>query len=477
MQNSKLIHFLRLLRKAERKPFTLFLQSPYFNKRRDVLALFEVLWGEMHGKKNSEMKEEEIYKKTMPGKKFNANGFRKLCSELLGQLLGFWSLGGGEVYRRERRARLLKELNERGEEKYFPSILKQAKKELEESKPLPPSFFEEAYQLELTHSVYLNRTGGRKGDLNLDELYALLSKSHLLRILKLAGSAAAVAQINGQKPAPSLEDIPKFAAGLAPSLPNVHFVLQLYYYRYLLSMQPENEDNFRLLRHGFTEHMAMLDANDRDELSVGMVNFCIRKINQGKPAYQNELFQLFQEMVAEKIWMVDGQIPQPFFKNLVSLGCKQEAFDWVEDLIERYGGNLPGAHSETALSYNKGILAYYREDYATCIQRFNEVLAALEDVFYGLDARALLLRAYYKTQDLSGMEALSHSFRMYLDRTEGIADYHKDVYASFVRYFRRLYQLDVNDPGKVLNLKTEIEAQRSFAGKDWVLEQLDDLGG
>jgi len=78
MIHSKSIQVLKTFSKEELKQFSDFLRSPFHNKNRSLIKLFDVL-KKYHPE--YEVENEKVYSKIYPGKKYNHDNMKKLMSE------------------------------------------------------------------------------------------------------------------------------------------------------------------------------------------------------------------------------------------------------------------------------------------------------------------------------------------------------------------------------------------------------------
>ncbi|MEM7040763.1 MAG: hypothetical protein AAF570_27625, partial [Bacteroidota bacterium] len=124
------------------------------------------------------------------------------------------------------------------------------------------------------------------------------------------------------------------------------------------------------------------------------------------------------------------------------------------------------------------LLMYHRQDYEASERFFNRLLQDYQDVFYGFDARGHLLKIYYETNDMRGLESLLHSFRMFLDRNKDVAPEKRRQYVTFLNHLRKLLNIPLNDRGRIEKLKKEIlEKESKGMGISWLIEKIDVLLG
>ena len=95
-----------------------------------------------------------------------------------------------------------------------------------------------------------------------------------------------------------------------------------------------------------------------------------------------------------------------------------------------------------------------------------------DDIFMNMDAKVMLLKMYYHTQQLEALDALLNSFDVFLHRKK-ILSYHRDNYQNIVRLLRKLVNIPPFDKKGKQQLQTLIQATHPLTEKAWLLEQLD----
>ena len=474
MRSTKLFHFLSLLAPEEQKSFGVYIRSPWFNKKEELVQFWELLRKKMLNHASRELTEEEIFSSIFPGREFNQNIIRKLRSGLLTLVVKYLSQLQFEQEKPEQDLLLLRQLNRRLENKYFLPVYKDAIKGLETHTHKGVAHFRAHFQLETERHIFQNRQVDRTSGGNLESVLENLENDYRLNRLKWA-----VEVLNHQKilggPIPDLgnmEEINRISQEKnEQDLP----LIRCYFEAYKMMSDSGNPVHFDLLRSNLTEFNAQLPSNELINFYGWALNYCVRKINAGELNYQRALLELYQEMMEQDLLLVEGKISPLHFKNMVMIGSKLEEFTWVESLISAHIGNFQGGNNANISEFYTGILNFFKRNFTAAARSLNKVLEDYDDVFYGLDARSYLLRIFYEEKDADGMEALCNSFRIFLHRKNELSEIHKDNYNTFIRLFRRLFHTPPMDFEKLNKLKHEIEASGRPNGSDWLIEKIEGL--
>ena len=168
MRNSKLVHFLTQLSGSERKEFDEFLNSPFHNKHKDSIKLFRLIEKNILITRKRNLSEEEMFALLLPGVTYNINRFRKLKNKVLNLLFKYYTLKQLEFQPGKQNALLLRELNARGENRYFEKYYRDARTMIQGNQLLPEDSMDSALEIEHERARNLAQNSVRTGKYNLN---------------------------------------------------------------------------------------------------------------------------------------------------------------------------------------------------------------------------------------------------------------------------------------------------------------------
>lgn len=471
MWDSKLLNLLRLLEPKEAIRFHDFLRSPFFNKDPLVIKLMDLI-------QNSYLKSPPTYLddtqicKSLFGTGASKNGKRlvKAKHKLLQLFNRFLVEIGVEREEGIQTTFLLRELNLRGETKYFPGFSKKAEKKIDISRT---TGIENKFRIELERTLHILKNENRSAHPQMKILFNSYSNLMFLWALRLAVMSLNQARVVGK----AIDNTPiKMIVELfSSSHPQDHqpTLIQLYHLLYLGLAHPEDPENYQNLRSLFSNCQTELHREVRTELYIGMSNICISRLNQGQLSYRRELFGIYKEMLQNNLLRdQEGKLSPFHFKNIVSLGSKLREFDWVESFIEKFENQLASYPDPVAKDYNTAVLLFYRGNYSDGIPLFQKVIRSQEDAFYKLDARAYLLMSAYESNEVDIMESLVGSSRKFIDRMETISPERLENYRRFVSHFRKLRNLSPDTQKGKAKLREQVKNSGQGPGMEWLLEKL-----
>lgn len=477
MPKSRLFHALRLLEKSDRTRFKEFLNSPFFNKKPEIAELFRLLesaW--LSGPDPQPISEESVFQKVYPKKPFSSNAFNKLKTHLMNLLLKFFAQLELENEKGREALLLVRKLNALGDGRILPGVLAKTKKELQKPENHDADVFFRQYELESEYNSHLNKLPQGRHATNLSQVSHHLDLAFLVYSLKTMYATANERDIIGEG-----EETPLFLHNLnylrqhSSTLPQL---VRMYYLLYLGVVDPEDESHFEQLRTLLRTSTSNISPTELTQVYTGALNYCTRKLNQGRKDYLIRWFELSQEMLEGGLLLQDGTMSPWQFKNIITIALRLEKFEQAKEFIQQYSPQLAPEHRKTAIAYNTGVLHFAMKDFRKAEKHLNLALQSGEDVFYHLDIRGFLLRIYYEMGDATSMESLCHSFRMYVERNKNVSKAHKTYHLALIRFFRRLINTPPMDHDRLRKLRKDVLKEGgNQALTRWMLEKIDGMLG
>jgi hypothetical protein len=322
---------------------------------------------------------------------------------------------------------------------------------------------------------------------NFHHLHLATERYFVLQKLKLECAAANIRLIFNQPIEPQgsvyLLNLPKMGweeavAHLDALALSYWIILQLY------RSEDGNEEFLQLFGH-LQAHASGFDDHELRDLYTYLLNFCLRRGNRGELQFQRHSAAIYREVLGNGVILNQGKLAANVMKNIVVIHCVIGELDWVELFLQEYKDRLEGEPDPNIIKYNHAVLAFYRKE-RRAIDLFKEVISQLKgDIFYELDSRTYLLKAFYEhladlsAEELDEMYKIFDSFRIFLDRNQMISSQHKQRYRSFLLELRRFLKMleaapHPSDEVRLTQMHQKIQATALLANKSWLLEKISE---
>ena len=170
--------------------------------------------------------------------------------------------------------------------------------------------------------------------------------------------------------------------------------------------------------------------------------------------------------------LTDGKITQWDFKNIVTISLRTQQVDFALDFIDSYSNNLPDNHRSNAVAYNLANIHFAKGEYRAAIKQLQEV--DLDDVFYRLDARSILLKCFYELDDTDALHYHATAFRSTLNRNRKISDNQRKLYLNLIKHTLSLSNAG-GIPAKVNLIKKRISEKPNVADLRWLESKIAEI--
>lgn len=239
-----------------------------------------------------------------------------------------------------------------------------------------------------------------------------------------------------------------------------------------LLTDPADDAAFQRLRQRSSEEAMRMPHHERQDLYQHLLNHCIRRVNAGKLGFQRELFGIYREALDCGALFTDGYLSQWDFKNIVTIGLRLRETAFVEGFISGNAALLPASQRANAVAYNTANLCFHRKEYRQALMQLQQV--DLDDVFYRLDARSILLKTYFEMDDPDALFYHATAFRTFLLRNRRISDHQRKLYQNLIRFTMSLARCGT-DRSRLRALKKKVEATPNVADLAWLEAKVAEL--
>ncbi len=468
MEKSKLFELFRTFSAWDLRNWRVFLSSPFTNRRADVLQLFDFIMEEM--KKEKPIYSKEVaFKKMYPNEKYLEAKVVMAMSRLfrLGEkYLAFKRIEQNEDILKINAAREFRAMKM---ERNFNKAIKDASHAIEKKSYRNADYLQWRYVLEYEYYDYLETQ--KRGEVsNLQKTVKAFDHYTITNKLKLA------CLILSQRAIAKKE----IDVGLLDEI--IHFIkrkpqlleepaLAIYYNIYNLIIT-QSDTYFFKLKELVPQYKSIFYPNEIRDIFLLMVNYCIRKSNQEDSKYHIESFELYKMGLEEGYLFEDELITQFTFNNIVTIALKLNKVKWAEDFINQNKGRVNKKDRAIIFKYNAARIHYQQKQYLEAMSILSNF--TVDDLLLNIRGKILLLQTLYELKDSHYELLLStiHSTRMYLQRKKSMA-YHKAFFDNFMRYFKRLVDVQLFDEAEKNKLYHQIKKEQQLFGKEWLLGKVE----
>jgi hypothetical protein len=467
MIKSALLEVCRSLSSTETRELKKFIRSPFFNQREDVTRLFDHIQSALKAGKEKALEKEAAFRYVFGNTTYHDAQMRYAMSfllQLIRQYLTFKESVSDPV---QEKTLMVRALRNRRLDELFEKEWTEIRNFHAENihRNIHHHYFN--YLLHQEHYEYA-ALHQRSGDLQLQEMTNELTIYYVANVLRWSCVILTLQHLSSRNyELPLLAPILRLLEeGKWQEVPAV----SIYYSSYKALSEPDNDEHFRLIKENIRLYRDLFTEKEIRDIYLMAINYCIQRHNRGASTYMNELFELYQYGLSQKILFENGYLSRFTYKNAATTGLWLKEFDWVASFLKEYKVYLHPGERENTYLYNLALFYFRQPDYDKAMELLQQV--EFKDVFYNLDGRRMLLRIYFELNETDALNSLLDSFAIYIRRQKGLGG-HRDNYLNLIRFIRKLQHLRPKDTEAIEALKTEIKETTSLAERRWLLQQLE----
>lgn len=482
MVKSSLIQSLCKLNKKEVERFFLFVKSPYYNSNKNVIKLIEYLLLHFGNFNYENCSKEMIHRNVYSNNKFDYVQLRRLFSSTLKLLEEMLIIEYRNENEMETYLNLLNVLIQKNMNKRVEKTIQKIENIL-----ATPTNSKKSDEYYLKYKIIDTLDGWYVSQLDYTKPHFLQQKTDALdKHYLLEKLFQTCGMLNRQNTLAGTSKPIEYDYSLVETLDqyisnNDYFkdeiALNIYHKLYKSLVDENDEKNYFELCELVENNIELFDRANGADIYVNLMNFAARRINEGKKHFLSHIFEIQKSMLKNGFLMDDGIITDLSFQNLVTTSLGLKEFKWAKNFIDEYHTYLPENIKKNAYNYNLAV--YYCE--INNYEKAHNLLSNIEynNLIYSLNARAMLLRIYFETNEANALEAHANAFKVYLMRNKMI---NKEKYRKFYNLFRftqSLFKIKQDLPyekksmlkDKFDKLLKKIDTSGKFPSKRWLYEQ------
>lgn len=464
MQKKRAWELLNAFSTTEIRRFRRFVKSPYFNKRADLIALFEVLL--QFRIKEIVPTQQEIWTMIFPNKPFDNQEMRLLLSYFLKTQEEFLVVEKMMENDLEKHALLLSAYREKNLNRHFQKTLNRSEKNLEKQTFRHPEYHFANFKLEQEKLLFQAKSG-RTRALNVQNLEDNLDHAFLSMKLRQACTSLSHQAVFNAKYRITL------MAEILEKAQQPHFInipaISVYYHCYLALFESSDEGHFQNFKQVLFENTGRFPTEEMRSLYLRVINFCIKRINANQDAYLREALDLYKKGLEEEILLEDQKLSRFSYQNIVGISLRLGDFSWAGWFIETYKDNLDISYREVTHSLSAARLEFEKKDFDKALSHLQT--ADYNDLINSIIAKVLLLKIYFETNETDLLDSHLKTMKMFIRRNKKMG-YHYQNWSNIIRYTQRLMELNFFDKKAVQELRLSIEKEEVLTEKRWFLSQL-----
>jgi len=466
MAKNQLFSLLNTFSDATWKSFGLYIQSPFFNKQKNLSLLYQYLW-ECKKSKKPFFSNETAFKMLFPNKTFEDVRVRILYSNLHKKIENFIIHQKIESNITHYHPILLHEYRKLNLSKHFEKGHRNSLQLLEKEPYRDDHFYDTltSFKYEYLHYDAANK---RLEKLNFQEFSDSMDIAFFIKKLNHGCFAISHQRVsNIEYDLKLLEIIVKYIE--ENDLLKIP-AIAVYYYTYQLLTNTTEDDYYPLWKNSLAENESIFSQEDLRRIYLYGLNYCIKSYNDGNDDFSIETFDMYKKALALGFLLEDGMITQFTYRNIAASGLIEKQYEWVEKFLYEYKNKLEKRYRQNTFEFNLGKLKYELKDYNDALESLLKV--NYKDPLLNLSVKAVLIKIYYDTDEYDLLESHLQAMKVFIHRKKMI-NYHRQYYQNLVYFTQKLIEINPYVTEEKKALYKEIKDAKQLAEQNWLLKQLE----
>jgi len=483
MNKSQLIETLKTLSNKEIKRFESFVLSSYFNTNETTNFLLQHILTDAPNYDSERISLENCFRHLFPKqKKVNAQKVRDQMSILYKLLKKFLIFENWQQKEEEQDLALLEQLRKRRLYKLHAMQFKVINEKFQQSEILDSHHYwlqhrltEEAEANFVFQEIRKNQSELLQKSVNSLDIFYISKK--LLRSSEMLNRSSIV---NTDFALHLMEPIEETLGEMNEEYLQVPVIL-INFQIYRMLKHPEDSSHFFNLLELLEKHSYVFSKSEAHTNYRMAQNYCIRRINNGEEQFLGELFRIYQRLLSSKILIENDEIRPPDYNNVISVGLRLKAYDWVKMFMENYTDLLPPMDRKNAYNYNLAKLYYEQQEFDKVIDLLN--IVKFTDILYEINTKYYLMKLYYDQDELDVLSYSIIAFERLVKRNKQLSTQNRGGIINFLYFLKKLAklkkQVDYKDKEYIAAQKQKVtqllEEKKPVTNINWIKDKLKEL--
>jgi hypothetical protein len=490
MFKHKVFDLLKSLTSDEFDRFGDFINSPYFNKSKNLIMIYKHIAPYYPDFIDKNLSKINIYQKLFRSTNYKDSSIRNVLSKLVNAAQAFLVV---ENLKRDKLSQdnlLLEELNRRKLYELFTKNLKDTEAMVNEFK-------------EVDFDYLLNRYKLERNKFNFSVQYDKIISKHKVypRIRKLSDAGIYLSiyyitemiaeninivvyneKFNFEEKLPSTISLILDCINYIRIYSTIKgsfecdFILEIYLALLAAFRNLDEENAYYTYKDLVNKYKGKLS---HDEISFHysiMLGCCILKgkLTRNPVDKNTELMNLYHEILNKEYYKNKKTmyLPEDLFRDILFLRIRVKSLDLVKTLIYDFTDKIHFSQRENMYNFSNAFYHFELKNYGKALEHINMI--KLEYFIYKYDIKNLLLKVYFELGYYEEALSLIHSYRELLRKDAFFTESRKIKNKNFIKYVRQLIVLKIDNKTKDIDyIKHDIEKSGKIAYKHWLLEKVD----
>ncbi len=482
MAQKSVLKLISSFSESEFRRFIDMLNSPFHNKRGDLLRLSRYLDSVYPGINEDKISYENIYLNVYGGGKVNIQVVKNLLGRLNDLAETFLIQIGLEKDSFTSEMLLTKEFIRRNMNDKAIKKVGKIKRTAEEMEKYSVELYRKLYELnELKYEMIPGDMNKQKIEANKETFYDAL-RLFLTTLLRIANTYENYRFVEKEENEIELLDnitdyidFEKLLELIKKTTPKDHVIPAIYYYSLLSKTKDTNGKYREMLKSLAFKNINEFRNMDNIEFWQNIFASYIFSRSNTLPVNIKELHEVNKEYINNNVLIRDesGYIPDASYHNIAMQAISVGDLKWAEDFINKYKNELEPAKREVTYNFLMGYYNINCKNYDRVIPYLNRIRT--NDIPTNLTIRSFYIRTYYELGYYFEAESAIDAFRKFIKANKRITKETLSTYPEFLYFTAKMVKSKLSGRQLDDEIIKKIDGNDNFLNKKWILEKIKEF--
>lgn len=225
--------------------------------------------------------------------------------------------------------------------------------------------------------------------------------------------------------------------------------------------------SYEKLKAFFMENYASLSFETMQTLNGYLINFAARLIKESHYDWVEEVFELYDFSMEERLFFEEGLISSIRFINIINVACNLQKLEWAEAFIEKWRTFLRKEIQKITVAVATALVRFEQTEFGEVLEILRE--RRNQDPFLEVRIRALIIMSMIE-EEQNFQVILDHcrNFKTYLHRSKVLGD---QTVTGFTNFLQIIQQIVVSERA-CEELISQVNDYQVIFCKTWLLKKI-----
>jgi len=473
----------------EKRRFSKFISSPYFNESKKLCMLYKEIMKYYPLFTHVQLTKENLFEKLNPECKFRDALMRDLLHDLQNLLLRFIVTERVNKSQSIKEDCLLKELIARNQQKLFLRSIDKIDRSESNMDGINPENLYEYYNREVNkinfNSLYSKKVKREKVEKDIDDLKNNITNFIIYFITEVIDEYLNMLFKSRRYNVACEENficrfLDKFDIDTLVKNSQIDnkfmFMVEVYNSMYKTFRYMDDEKYYHDYKKIVLKHSNKLNHSEMTGHFAKLVNYCLLKINSmiKLKKYKTELMELYEIMLENNYYVSDKvkYLSNVLYRSILLLGLEIKKPYWNFNYIKKYSRKLNPDDIEDMRNFGYAYFYNSQGDYEKSLSYVEKI--PLENFNYKFDKKNLKLKNFFELKYLNSCLNIIDAYEKQLLNSDTISEERETRHRNFFYYLKKivLYMMD-KEKIDIGFEKKKLKECEQVHFKDWLFEKID----